>query len=88
MTLLFAELQILKLVEVLSGVLIATSVVAFVFVTCVTIPTQLALLNAIGKALVAFSGKIPHCTLQWGTETIINNSGIAVTMPLAYTDTT
>ena len=25
---------------------------------------------------------------QWGTETIINNSGIAVTMPLAYADTT
>lgn len=26
--------------------------------------------------------------VQWGTETIINNSGIAVTMPLAYADTT
>lgn len=26
--------------------------------------------------------------IQWGTETIINNSGIAVTMPLAYADTT
>ena len=25
--------------------------------------------------------------VQWGTETIINNSGIAVTMPLAYQDT-
>ena len=24
---------------------------------------------------------------QWGTETIINNSGISVTMPLAYQDT-
>ena len=29
-----------------------------------------------------------HCSVQWGTETIINNSGIAVTMPLAYADTT
>lgn len=26
--------------------------------------------------------------LQWGTETIVNNSGIAVTMPLAYADAT
>ncbi len=25
--------------------------------------------------------------IQWGTETIINNSGISVTMPLAYQDT-
>lgn len=84
LTLLFAELQILKLVVVLSGVLIATSVVAFVFVTCVTTPTQPVLLNTIGKELVAFSGKIPHCTEQWGIAG--NTNGIySLTYPISFT---
>ena len=33
-------------------------------------------------------GSFGSLIIQWGTETIINNSGIAVTMPLAYADTT
>lgn len=72
---------------VLSGVLIATSVVALVFVTCVTMPTQFVLLKAIGKALAAFSGKIPHCTEQWGTTERPANYTVTAKLPIAYTST-
>lgn len=37
---------------------------------------------------IQFGPNFGGLIVQWGTETIINNSGIAVTMPLAYADTT
>ena len=37
---------------------------------------------------IQFGPNFGGLIVQWGTETIINNSGISVTMPLAYADTT